>query len=264
MKEKINQTAGRLKQTVRAVGVGIATLTASFFMSAPAYAAGVQDSQIVKGTEKLVGDVTTWLMVLAPVVASEEEESKEGLFQSADYLGTLLRIAQAPKAPPSFFSWTEPSTGVTAYPSAAWSKSGYTVFFWVRIENFATESSLLPLLCCACGVTTSCTMNGVNPQQIDIALRGSDLVVRLTNEKNDVSTVTVPMALQKGKWYRLGVTQAKKGLWKSALSVYLDGSCIFDEKFPYPENFDNGGKSNYAVYFARSFATASYSSSETE
>ena len=153
---------------------------------------------------------------------------------------------------------------MTAYPSAAWSKSGYTVFFWVRIENFATESSLLPLLCCACGVTTSCTMNGVNPQQIDIALRGSDLVVRLTNEKNDVSTVTVPMALQKGKWYWLGVTQAKKGLWKSALSVYLDGSCIFDEKFPYPENFDNGGKSNYAVYFARSFATASYSSSETE
>ena len=64
MKEKINQTAGRLKQTVRAAGAGIATLAASFFMSAPAYAAGVQDSQIVKGT-----DVTTWLMVLAPVVA---------------------------------------------------------------------------------------------------------------------------------------------------------------------------------------------------
>ena len=54
MKEKINQTAGRLKQTVRAVGVGIATLTASFFMSAPAYAAGVQDSQIVKGTGLLI------------------------------------------------------------------------------------------------------------------------------------------------------------------------------------------------------------------
>ena len=29
----------------------------------------VQDSQIVKGTEQLIGDVTTWLMVLAPVVA---------------------------------------------------------------------------------------------------------------------------------------------------------------------------------------------------
>jgi ABC-type molybdate transport system permease subunit len=35
----------------------------------PAYASGVGDSQIVKGTEKLIGDVTTWLMVLAPIVA---------------------------------------------------------------------------------------------------------------------------------------------------------------------------------------------------
>ena len=69
MKEKINQTAGRLKQTVRAAGAGIATLAASFFMSAPAYAAGVQDSEVVKGMEKMVGDVTSWLRVLAPVVA---------------------------------------------------------------------------------------------------------------------------------------------------------------------------------------------------
>lgn len=39
-------------------------------MSTTAFAAGgVNDSQIVKGTEKLIGDVTTWLMVLAPVVA---------------------------------------------------------------------------------------------------------------------------------------------------------------------------------------------------
>ncbi len=35
-----------------------------------AYAADdVSSSQIVKGTEKLISDVTTWLMVLAPVVA---------------------------------------------------------------------------------------------------------------------------------------------------------------------------------------------------
>ncbi|MEA1975697.1 MAG: hypothetical protein U9N10_09180 [Bacillota bacterium] len=28
----------------------------------------VSDSQIVKGTEKLIADLTTWLMILAPVV----------------------------------------------------------------------------------------------------------------------------------------------------------------------------------------------------
>jgi ABC-type molybdate transport system permease subunit len=36
----------------------------------PAFAAGtVQDSQIVKGTQKLIQDLTTWLMILSPVVA---------------------------------------------------------------------------------------------------------------------------------------------------------------------------------------------------
>ncbi len=60
---------GRLRKSVRAAGVGLSTLAASFFMSAPAYAAGVEDSQIVTGTEQLIGDLTTWLMVLAPVVS---------------------------------------------------------------------------------------------------------------------------------------------------------------------------------------------------
>ncbi|MCG8540149.1 MAG: hypothetical protein MJA82_09440 [Clostridia bacterium] len=36
----------------------------------PAYAARkVKDSKLVKGTEKLINDVTVWLMVLAPIVA---------------------------------------------------------------------------------------------------------------------------------------------------------------------------------------------------
>ena len=46
MKEKVKQTMGRLRKSVRAAGVGLSTLAASFFMSAPAYAAGVEDSQI--------------------------------------------------------------------------------------------------------------------------------------------------------------------------------------------------------------------------
>ena len=69
MKEKVKQTMGELRKSVRAAGAKNATLAAAFFMSAPTYAAGVQDSQIGKGTEQLIGDVTTWLMVLAPVVA---------------------------------------------------------------------------------------------------------------------------------------------------------------------------------------------------
>ena len=73
MKEKVKQTMGGLRKSVRAAGVGLSTLAASFFMSAPAYAAGVGDTPIiaciVPGTEQLIGDLTTWLMVLAPVVS---------------------------------------------------------------------------------------------------------------------------------------------------------------------------------------------------
>lgn len=56
---------------LRKVWVSVAAvLAATSMMAVPAYAAdGVQGSKLVTGTEKLIGDVTTWLMVLAPVVA---------------------------------------------------------------------------------------------------------------------------------------------------------------------------------------------------
>lgn len=44
------------------------TLVVMMMSSVPVMADTVQDSQIVKGTEKLIQDVTTWLMVLAPIV----------------------------------------------------------------------------------------------------------------------------------------------------------------------------------------------------
>ncbi len=47
----------------------ISTVFATFIYSVPVNAAGVMDSQIVKGTEKLIKDVTTWLMILAPIIA---------------------------------------------------------------------------------------------------------------------------------------------------------------------------------------------------
>ena len=49
------------------------TMTLPVYAGAPQPTTGgsgaINDSKIVKGTEKLIGDVTTWLMVLAPIVA---------------------------------------------------------------------------------------------------------------------------------------------------------------------------------------------------
>lgn len=47
----------------------IAVMAAAAISTVPVYADGVKDSKLVTGTEKLIGDITTWLMVLAPVVA---------------------------------------------------------------------------------------------------------------------------------------------------------------------------------------------------
>ena len=98
------------------------------------------------------------------------------------------------------------------------------------------------------------TLSGAKAQQIEVALDGTTLVLHCTNEKGETAVASVETRLQTGKWYWLGVTQAKKGLWKSSLAVYLDGTCVYDEKFTYLENFDGGGKSNYVVYFAKSFS----------
>ncbi len=49
--------------------VGMTTLAFLILSNMPVHADGIKDSKVVTGTEKLIGDVTTWLMVLAPVVS---------------------------------------------------------------------------------------------------------------------------------------------------------------------------------------------------
>lgn len=62
-----------MTRKVRKVKKAAGTMVLAAFLgmrnSLPAYASSLQDSNIAKGTEKLISDATTWLMVLAPVVA---------------------------------------------------------------------------------------------------------------------------------------------------------------------------------------------------
>ena len=53
----------------KTTSVGITALVVSIISTMPVYADDLKDSQIVKGTEKLIGDITTWLMVLSPIVS---------------------------------------------------------------------------------------------------------------------------------------------------------------------------------------------------
>lgn len=58
-------TLKKVKQKLLKMAIALYVL---MITSTNVYADTVQDSQIVKGTEKLIKDLTTWLMVLAPIV----------------------------------------------------------------------------------------------------------------------------------------------------------------------------------------------------
>lgn len=53
----------------RAAGVFASAASLMLANSIPVCASGVSQSKLATGTEKLIADATTWLMVLAPVVA---------------------------------------------------------------------------------------------------------------------------------------------------------------------------------------------------
>jgi preprotein translocase subunit SecG len=66
MKKMIKTIRSKLK----AVSAGVLTAFLMLQSSTTAHAAGgVSNSQIAKGTEKLIQDATSWLMIIAPVVA---------------------------------------------------------------------------------------------------------------------------------------------------------------------------------------------------
>ncbi|MDD4493005.1 MAG: hypothetical protein PHV32_01420 [Eubacteriales bacterium] len=64
--KKLKQCWKRLRKKTAVFTLSVYT---AFFMSQNAYANNINNSPIVTGTERLLSDLTTWLMVLAPVVA---------------------------------------------------------------------------------------------------------------------------------------------------------------------------------------------------
>jgi len=58
-----------IKALNKMLAATVCMVYAVLISSSVVFADSVSDSKIAKGTQKLIQDVTTWLMVLAPVVA---------------------------------------------------------------------------------------------------------------------------------------------------------------------------------------------------
>ena len=66
----VRQRRTRFKERVKKFSVMfLTTIYYVMLQSQTAFATGVSDSKLATGTVKLIGDVTTWLMVLAPIAA---------------------------------------------------------------------------------------------------------------------------------------------------------------------------------------------------
>lgn len=70
MKTRMKHTTKKNRIKFKAVSIRLLTAFLMLQNGMVAYAAGgIGSSQIAKGTERLIQDATTWLMILAPVVA---------------------------------------------------------------------------------------------------------------------------------------------------------------------------------------------------
>ncbi|MGV8147038.1 MAG: Mbov_0395 family pilin-like conjugal transfer protein [Alkaliphilus sp.] len=57
-----------INKTMKHITTAIITMQLVMLNSLYVFANEIKDSQIAKGTEKLIADLTTWLMVLAPII----------------------------------------------------------------------------------------------------------------------------------------------------------------------------------------------------
>ena len=83
-------------QRCKAAGKTFLAAFAVFLMNTQtAYASGISESKLAKGTEKLIGDATTWLMVLAPVVAGRMRKKLADVLtrkEGEGFVDTALKI----------------------------------------------------------------------------------------------------------------------------------------------------------------------------
>lgn len=71
MRKNIEKVVGKIKSLVRKISI-MGTMLLSTVLTncclATSTKTGIESTKLVQGTEKLIGDVTNWLLVLAPVV----------------------------------------------------------------------------------------------------------------------------------------------------------------------------------------------------
>lgn len=97
---------------------------------------------------------------------------------------------------------------------------------------------------------------GSNNRMIQLSLKGRSLFLHYALEKEVVDKEIPFDNLKLNSWYWIGVTHMKKSMRRSAVSVYCNNQCVFEDKVTYPDGFDGGDKGGYQVGFGKQLDTS--------
>ena len=80
---------------------------------------------------------------------------------------------------------------------------------------------------------------------LSVTLDADSLVVTSMDEKRQMNLVNAEVKVKENVWTWIGVMETKRSMWRSTVSVWVNGECVKEDKMEYFEALEG-----YQVWFA--------------
>ena len=88
-------------------------------------------------------------------------------------------------------------------------------------------------------------MQNAGNRHLSVTLDADALTVASMDEKRQVSQVRAEVRVKENVWTWIGVEETKRSMWRSTVSVWVNGECVKEDKMDYFEALEG-----YQVWFA--------------
>lgn len=96
-------------------------------------------------------------------------------------------------------------------------------------------------------------------RSLEVSLDAYSITVASTGEKGERSQVEAAAQVKENAWTWIAVTQAKRSMWRSSVSVWVNGSCVKEDRMEYLEVLEG-----YQLWFAHDRSEMRSSGTEQE
>ena len=88
-------------------------------------------------------------------------------------------------------------------------------------------------------------MQNAGNRHWSVSLDVNSLLVASMDEKRQMSQVNAEVKVKENEWTWIGVMETKRSMWRSTVSVWVDGVCVKEDKMDYFEALEG-----YQLWFA--------------